>query len=71
MPTPDPVFETDDVIVCRRSEGYNLTKGRDYIVLQYEATFLLDRHQFPAYVRIRDDFGDSVVAHADRFEAKA
>lgn len=62
-------MNTGDRVPCRYVNGYNLTEGRLYTVLAYEAPCPEPGHMFtwPAYVQVEDDGGKAVWCHAQRF----
>ena len=64
----DPVFNQGDKVTPLYPSGYDLTVGKVYEVVKYEAPFPDENFTWPAYVEVLDDRGKFVVAHARRFE---
>lgn len=60
-------FIPGDIITCHSSNGYLLTINKTYIVDTYEPEERVNAFRFPAYVAVRDDFGELVRCHASRF----
>lgn len=60
-----------DEVICIGPNGYALTYGMRYTVLKYEADYYDDSspsgYHWPAYVKVEDDWGREVWAHANRF----
>jgi hypothetical protein len=61
-----------DIIICRRNDGYFLTQGKEYTVIDYEeaGTDGINPFVWPAYVHVFDDLERRVMAHASRFIPK-
>ena len=61
-----------DIIICRGDRGYDLTAGKEYVVIDFEPSDADTDIGFtwPAYVHIIDDTGKQVAAHAARFVEK-
>ena len=65
---PDPVFEVGDVVVCVSANGYTLPRGKQYVVVKYEAEYPDSAFTWPAYVTIQSDQGRLFICHAYRFK---
>lgn len=63
-----------DVIICRDSNGYAFTEGKEYVILEYIPKFYDNTSSsgftWPAYVKVTDDYGRTVECHAHRFTPK-
>lgn len=68
----EPIIKKGDIVICRGSRGYNITEGREYIVLEYEPKLKDYKYNFvwPAYITFLDDDERKCKAHADRFILK-
>ena len=68
----EPVFKEGDIAICRFSRGYNITEGREYVVLKYEPKQQDDScsYTWPAYITFLDDDERKCKAHAQRFTLK-
>lgn len=60
-----------DNIKCIRSDGYNITIGKKYVVRKYEPGFFDTSvpagYTWPAYVTVDNDSGRQITCHASRF----
>lgn len=57
-------------IVCKQSDGYNITVGKEYEAIELEAKrreVSATSFTWPAYVQFKDDNGKICIAHASRF----
>jgi hypothetical protein len=57
-----------DIVKCIRSNGYNLTEGKEYIVEKFQKSVTLNGYTFPDYVYVKDDNNIIACCHASRFE---
>ena len=71
MMLKDPVFKKDDVVICIAPRGYDITKDKEYAVLDYEPKIAFNiGFTWPAYVIFLNDYGKECKAHASRFVLK-
>lgn len=63
-----------DVIICRDSNGYMFTRGKEYTVVDYQKEEYDETSStgftWPPYVVVKDDGGRTVFCHASRFIPK-
>ena len=64
-------MNTGDLVVCRGSRGYHLTTGNRYTVVEYQPEVRDPTFTWPAYVMVKDNYGDPVWCHAHRFTTGA
>ena len=64
----DPVFKVGDKVTPLYTSSYHLTMGKVYEVVTYDPPFSEETFTWPAYVKVIDDHGKCVVAHARRFK---
>ena len=63
----DPVFHPGQKITPVYTNGYNITIGKEYVVVTYEPVCVDVNYTWPAYVHFVDDYGKKCIAHAKRF----
>lgn len=62
------IFKENDKAVCRYAEGYHLTLGKEYSILEFSPPVRISEvFTLPAYVLVMDDNGKIAECHADRF----
>jgi hypothetical protein len=66
----DKVFTKGQIVKGAFIRGYEhyLTKGKEYIVVDYDPEFQTPGFTFPAYVTVIGDHGGFTKAHTHRFE---
>lgn len=63
----EEVFEVGQCVIATCSYGYQLTKGKAYVVTKYEPPYHDGPFTWPAYVTVIGDFGKPVTGHTHRF----
>jgi len=66
----EKVFAKGQIVKGAFIRGYenHLTKGKEYIVVEYDPPCHCENFTFPAYVTVIGDHGKPTNAHAHRFE---
>ena len=65
----DAAFEVGQVVEATGDYGHLLTKGKQYIVTEYQPKQYDPTFTWPAYVTVIGDAGKPVTGHAHRFRA--
>lgn len=60
-------FLQGDIVTPINTNGYSLTDGSEYLVIDYIPQYVTDHFIWPAYVVFKDDLGKQATAHASRF----
>lgn len=60
--------EVGQRVRCVDASGYDLTKGKEYVIVAYYPPGKVGAHSFPDYVGVVDDSGKTVTSHTYRYE---
>ena len=63
----DPVFVKGQEVTPVYTDGYHITLGKAYVVVEYEPSVGIG-FTWPAYVHFVDDYGRKCISHARRFK---